>query len=281
MTLMDFQAFSFIFNRALALTFSRKKLLFVFCISALSGLLVVFFRGLALHAGQWVKLSLTFLPIFICTGILLSMGILLIRIYHDEIKKKEVNYWQILSRSWEVAIGASYFAIPIIFAYLLLWMILGIFVLLSEIPVLGEFFAAILAFGPFLINLGALVLSVLSLGILFFIAPLIAFKGLEGGVISQLIVKRLEKDFFANLILLLMGLLPLALIVTFLILAAILTGSLGIEYHNSLQTVVRWFFIMLPFTAFLTPAVIFFFNFAAEAHVLMKKQLKNSNAERP
>ena len=90
---MDFQAFSFIFNRALAFTFSKKKLLFVFCILALSGLLVVFFRGFALHAGQWVQLSLTFLPIFICTGILLSMGILLIRIYHDEIKQREINYW--------------------------------------------------------------------------------------------------------------------------------------------------------------------------------------------
>jgi hypothetical protein len=88
---MDFQTFSFIFNRALAFTFSKKKLLFVFCVLALSGLLVVFFRGLALHAGQWVKLSLTFLPIFICTGILLSTGILLIRIYHDEVKKRDVN----------------------------------------------------------------------------------------------------------------------------------------------------------------------------------------------
>lgn len=271
---MDFQVFSFIFNRSLALTFSRKKLLFVFSVLALSGLLVVFFRGLALHAGQWVKLSLTFLPIFICSGILLSMGILLIRIYHNEVKQKEVNYWQILSQSWEVAIGASYFAVPIIFAYLLLWMVLGIFVLLSEIPALGEFFAAILSFGPFLINLGALVLCVLSLGILFFIAPLIAFKGLQGGVVSQLIIKRLEKDFFTNFILMLLALLPLALIVTLLLLAAIMTGSLCLDCQNSLQTVIRWFFIMLPFTAFLTPAVIFFFNFAAEAHVLMQRQMK-------
>lgn len=165
---MDFQSFSFIFNRALAFTFSRKKLLFVFCVLALSGLLVVFFQGLALHANEWVKLSLTFLPIFICTGILLSMGILLIRVYHDEIKEREVNFWQILSRSWEVIIGASYFAIPIIFSYLVLWMLLGIFVLLSEIPAVGEFFSAILSFGPFLINLGTLVLCLLSLAILFF-----------------------------------------------------------------------------------------------------------------
>lgn len=271
MTDMDFQAISFIFNRSLALTFSKKKLLFAFCLLVLSGLLVVFFRGLALHANQWVKLSLTFLPIFICTGILLSMGILLIRIYHDEIKKKEINYWQILSRSWEIAIGASYFAIPIIFAYLLLWMVLGIFVLLSEIPAVGEFFASILAFGPFLINLGSLVLCILSLGILFFIAPLIAFKGLAGGIVSQSIIRRLEKDFFSNFVLMFIALLPLALVITLLMLAAKLTGSLCLDCQNSLQTVLKWFFIMLPFTAFLTPAVVFFFNFAAESHVLMQK----------
>lgn len=271
---MNFNDISSIFNRSLILTFSKKKLLSVFCILALSGLLVVFFRGLSLHAGQWVKLSLTFLPIFICTGILLSMGILLIRIYHDEVKKKEVNYRQTLSRSWEVAVGASYFAIPIIFAYLLLWMVLGIFVLLSEIPMVGEFFAAILAFGPFLINLGSLVLCVLSLGILFFVAPLIAFKGLEGGIVLQMLSRRLEKDFFTNFVLILIALLPLGLVITFLVLAAAMTGSLCFDCHNSLQTVIKWFFIMLPFTAFLTPAVIFFFNFAAEAHVLMQKEMK-------
>lgn len=268
---MDFQTLSHIFNRACVHTFSRKKLFFVFCVLALSGLLAVFFRGLALHANQWIKLSLTFLPIFICTGILLSAGILLIRIYHDEIKQKDINYWNVLSRSWEVTIGASYFAIPIIFAYLLLWMLLGIFVLLSEIPIVGEFFGAILAFAPFIINLGTLILCLLGLGILFVIAPVIALKGLEGGAVFQLAMKRLEKNPFANLILIILALLPLACIIILLLLALFLTGTLCVDCNDSLQTVLRWFFIMLPFTAMLSPPVIFFFNFAAEAHVLMQK----------
>lgn len=272
---MDFQAFSFSFNRALAYTFSKKKLLFVFCVLVLSGLLAIFFRSLALHAGDWVQLSLTFLPIFICTGILLSMGIVLIRIYHDEVKQQEVNYWNILSRSWEVVIGASYFAIPIIFSYLLLWMLLGIFVLLSEIPIAGEFFSAVLAFAPFLINLGTIILCLLSLALLFFIAPLIALKGLEKGTIFQMSVKRLEKDPFANIVLILIALLPLALMVTLLTFAAILTRNMALHEHTLLQTIVKSFFIMVPFTAFLTPAIIFFFNFAAEAHVLYTKQHKN------
>ena len=87
-------------------------------------------------------------------------------------------------------------------------------------------------------------------------------------------VKRLEKDPFANIVLILIALLPLALSLLYFV-GCLLTGSLCLDCHNSLQTILKWFFIMLPFTAFLTPAVIFFFNFAAEAHVLMQKQLKS------
>jgi hypothetical protein len=271
---MDFNSIAFIFNRSFLHIFSKKKLLMVFSILALSGLLVVFFRGLSLHAGEWVLLSLTFLPIFLCTGILLSTGILLIRIYHDEIKNREENYLSILSTSWEMIIGASYFAIPIILCYLLLWMLLGIFVLLGEIPLVGDFFNVILSFAPFLINLGTLLLCMISLGLLFYVAPLIALKDLGRKAIFQSAVKRLEKDPFTNFILILLALLPLGVILFLLTTAASLTGSICIDCNTPLKTTVRWFIIMLPFAACLTPAVIFFFNFAAEAHVLTQKNSK-------
>ena len=274
---MDFNRVPFIFNRALSLTFSKKKLFLVFCVLALSGLLVVFFRGLALHASQWVQLSLTFLPIFLCGGILLSMGILLIRIYHDEIKKPDVQYWSIISKSWEIVIGASYFAIPIILSYLLLWMLLGIFVLLKEIPTVGEFFSAVLSFAPFIINLGTLVLCLISLSMLFFVAPIIALKGMNQQAISQVIMQRLEKDPFTNFFLVLMALIPLFFVLILLTLAAVLTGSICLDCNTPSQTVLKWFFMMVPFTAFLTPAVIFFFNFAAESHVLMQAKAKGKS----
>jgi hypothetical protein len=269
---MNFNDIAFIFNRALYQTFIKKKLFLVFCVLALSGLLVVFFRGVALHAGQWVILSLTFLPIFLCAGILLSMGILLIRIYHDEIKKKEIHYSEIVSKSWEVVAGASYFAIPVILGYLLLWIVLGIFVMLREIPGLGAFFSVIFAFVPFLLNLGTIILCGLSLGLLFFVAPIIALKGLDRNLVSQSLVKRLQADPFSNGVLFLIALFPLCLILLMLTLSAFLTESLCWDCETPLQTVLKWFFIMLPFTAVLTPGVVFFFNFAAEAHVLVQKQ---------
>lgn len=269
---MDFQSISASFNRALALTFSKSKWLVVFMALALSGLVVVFFRGLALHAGQWMQLSLTFLPIFISTGILLALGIWLIRAYHDEVKKKSTSYRDTLSRSWEEMMGASYFAIPIILCYILLWILLGVFVLLEELPVIGKLFGVILAFAPFVINLGTLLLCLASLFLLFFVAPIIALKGLDRGVVIQTLVNRMEKNPFANGLLLLIGLLPLALVVALLTMAACMTGSMTVDDSDVSQVVLKWFVVMLPFTAFLSPAVIFFFQFAAESHVLMHKQ---------
>lgn len=271
MSLNDIQ---FIFNRAIAMSFSKKKLLLVFIILALCGLLVVFFRGLAMHAGDWMMMSMTFMPFFLCAGILLSTGIILIRIYHDEIKQKPFKYADILDKSWEIIIGASYFSIPLILSYLLLWMLLGIFFLLNGIPGVGEIFGVILSFGPFLINLGTLILCVLTFAMLFFVTPILALKGVNRIFVSQILVKRLQDDVFSNVLLALISILPMFFFSGLLILAAFLTGTLCYSCENPLYNVLQWFFIMIPFTCLLSPAVVFFFNFAAEAHVLMQKNVR-------
>lgn len=269
MTLSDIQ---FIFNRALAHTFIKKKLLSVFLVLLLCGVLVVFFRGLATNAGQWFILSLTFLPIFLCAGFLLSTGIILVRIYHDELKKKTISYRAIVGKSWDIVIGSTYLSIPIILSYLLLWMLLGIFFLLNDIPGLGMFFGVILAFAPFLINLVSLVLCVLSVSMLFFVTPIVALKGLNGIQVSQTLAKRFQNDTFLNILLAMIAATPLLLILGLLIAAAILTGTVCYTCDHPLYITLQWFVMMIPFTAMLAPAVIFFFNFAAEAHVFLQKK---------
>ena len=273
---MQFNDLQFLFNRALSLTFEKRKLLLVFVVLALCGLLVVFFRGLSINAGQWVLMSLTFLPFFLCAGILLSMGIMLIRIYHDEIKGREINYTEMLGRSWDIIIGGSYFTVPIILSYLLLWILLGIFVMLKQIPGVGDIFAVILVFGPFLINLGILFLCLINIGMLFFVAPIIALKGLNRVRVIQTLVKRLKSDIFTNVVLTVISVLPLLAVSALLMLAAFLTGTVCYHCENPLHNVLQWFFIMIPFTALLAPAVVFFFNFAAEAHVFMQRRLQNA-----
>jgi hypothetical protein len=273
MTLSDIQ---FIFNRAVSKSFTLKKLLLVFTVLLLCGVLVVFFRGLAVNAGQWLIMSLSFLPIFLCAGFLMSTGILLIRIYHDEIKNKPVKYSDIFAKSWEIILGASYFTVPIILSYLLMWMLLGIFFLLRDIPTFGQFFAVILAFAPFIINLGSLVLCLFNFALLFFVTPVIALKGFNRMQISKILVNRMKGDVFSNLTFAWIAALPLIFVVGILSLAAFLTGTICYTCEQPIYTVLQWFVIMIPFTALLSPAIIFFFNFAAEAHVLIQKQLKKA-----
>lgn len=278
MTLDDVR---FIFNRAVFETFSKTKLMMTFLVLALCGVLVVFFRGVAVDASQWLTLSLTFLPIFLCAGVLLSLGIILIRIYHDEIKERKVSYKTTFGKSWEVVIAASYFSVPIILCYLLLWMLLGIFVLLSEIPGIGDVFSVILAFGPFLINLGTLVLILLSLSLLFYLAPILALKGFNRIQVSRVLVKRFKYDIFSNLFLIGIAIMPIFALLAVLTIAALLTGSLCYPCSTPVHTVLMWFFMMIPFTAILAPAVVFFFNFAAESHVLIMKKQREFKEYKP
>lgn len=269
MNLTDIQ---FIFNRAIATVFERSKWLLTFIILAISGLLVVFCRGLASQANTWIAMSLTFLPLFLCSGVLLSLGVVLIRGYHDEVKKKEVNYKKILASSWETLLGASYFTVPVILLYLMLWMLLGVFMLLQNIPAIGDLVSVILAFAPFLLNFATLLLCLFVVGTLFFITPIIALKGLSRSLVSQVLARRMQGDIFSNLLLFVVAIMPLLLYIGLLMGAAFLTGSICITCDDTLHTVLQWFFMMLPFTALLAPAVIFFFNFAAESHVLMQKK---------
>lgn len=274
MTFADIQR---IFNRSLAFSFVKIKWGIACLILALCGLLVVFFRGLALVSdGKWMSMSLVFLPFFLSSGILLATGIYFIRIYHDEVKEKLVCYQTTFNKSWDLIMGASYFIVPIILVYLMLWMLLGIFTLFTEIPIIGEFFSVILVLGPFLINLGSLLLCLLSIVLLFFVTPIIALKGMNRLQVAEILTKRFKDDLFTNLVLAFIGIFPMLVVGALLIWASYITDSVYIKYDKPIYTIVQWFFVMIPFVVFLAPAMIFFFNFAAESHVLMTKQVKKA-----
>ena len=103
--------------------------------------------------------------------------------------------------------------------------------------------------------------------------PAVALKSVDPVNVSQVIVNRVRLDVFSNLILASVALLPLAFVFGLLSLAAVLTGSTFVEADSSLHVALYWFFIMIPYTALAAPAVVFFFNVAAEGHVFMRKRL--------
>lgn len=266
-------AISYSFNRALSKSLEKKKLTMVFATSLILGLLVIFFKAMSLHAGSWAKKSLIFLPIFLCAGVMLSMGVVLIRVYHDEVKGRRVSYRETFARSWDILVGATYFSLPIILCYLLIWMVMGLFLLFEEVPLVGPLFSVILAFGPFLLNLASITLCIANAALLFYATPALALKGLDAAWISRSVVKKLRCDFFANIYLSALALLPLASILAVVVLAALMSEEKSGASPQTLYVAMRWLFIMVPFVACLTPAIIFFFNFSAEAHILLMRSV--------
>src|SRR5581483_6573152 len=256
---MNWNEVEHIFNRSLKFTFSKRKLLCAVPVLIFCGLIIVCFRALGAKSNDWIALSMTFLPIFFSSTLLLAFGILLTRIYHHEVKGLPVSYKETLADSKGLMVEVAYLAVPLILLYLLLWIVLGIFYLFKEIPIVGSALGVILSFGPFLLLLGSYLLSVVNLGGLFFVTPSVAFKSSAQIEILHGAWKRLRFSPFSNLALMGIGLFPLILVAGLMLIAAVVTGNTYVVAENPFAIGVEWFFIMLPFSALLSPAVIFFF----------------------
>jgi len=115
MSNMNFKDVENIFNRSLLHTFSKRKCLMVFPILAFCGLLIVICRGLAHGASQWIQMTLTFLPIFLCAGFLLGIGLVLVRIYHHEVKGLQIQYIKTIRGCKDLFLEIPYLAVPLIF----------------------------------------------------------------------------------------------------------------------------------------------------------------------
>src|SRR5690349_21144449 len=87
------------FSRAIIRSFSKKKMLLAFPILILCGILVVFCKAVSFNASQWMAMSLTFLPILLSSGVLLGLGVLLIRLHIYEVKGLHLSFRRLISGS--------------------------------------------------------------------------------------------------------------------------------------------------------------------------------------
>lgn len=263
-----------IFNRALKFSYTRKKIFFLFPALILCGILIVLSHTFWLGANPWAQASFAFVPEFLCIGILMTAGVPLIRLYHDEIKEKKLSVNKTLQQSWHLMGGIASLIVPILTAYLVLWFVLGVFYLLKHIPSVGEMLGIFLSFGPFLLILGSLFLSILTLLLLFFLTPVVALKSTMRWELAEEVLLKIWRQPFIHLMLLILGLMPLLIVVGFMVLAATLTGMSFFVMERTWAISLQWFFIMIPFAALLSPVVIFFFNFAAESFAFLQRRVK-------
>lgn len=259
-------------NRAFELTLDWKKLFFTFVLLLIGGWVMVVCRGLAINANGWATLCLRVLPIYVTAAVAMAGGVVLVRIYHDQVKQKPVEYRQVIFSSWHLMVTAASIVMGILLVFFGIWISLGLFHALLAIPVLGSFFSVILAFGPFLLNVSAILLLLGTLAILFYFTPILALKGVSRGKLSQTVRQRLSDDYFSNVIELVWGILPFLASLAVVVVASCLNWRTGFTSANPHQAVMQLFFIMVPLMGLLAPGVIFFFNFATEAHVAFQSR---------
>lgn len=260
------------FNRALVDSIQKKKLFFTFPCVALCGLFFVFCKIISISSGKWIGMFLNFLPIFLSFGVLLAVGVVLIKVYYFEIKKTEHSFKKIIYTSSQMLLNIAYLALPFILAYFATWIVLGVFYLLKSIPFLGPALGSLLAFIPFVLVLLGILLAVSTLFSLFFLAPEATLKtGLKFSLVRQLFSK-LKISLFSDLIFLLIGIAPAWISFEILRLAAKLTYSLCFSGSSEVAFAFESLFVMIPFCALMTPSVIFFFNFSAECYRMNEKE---------
>lgn len=259
-----------LFNRAFKHSFSSIK----WAASALGlvvvGLLFLFCRSLGSSTGGWLTTSLTLLPLFLSIGFLAALGVVVIRLYHDELKNRRVDLTSTVAKSLSLLFTSTSFSVPLIIAFLLLWMLLGLYQLLSYTPLFGTFFGIILSFVPFLIYVALLLLAFGALLMLFFLLPRLALTtGWAKEEAMKETLKRFVRDPFSNFLLFFIALTPLIFSLLILFGAISLTGF---HFQESAQDMhaLHWLLVVIPFGALLAPALNFFYQFALEAHVYFK-----------
>lgn len=258
------------FNRALRLSFSMKKLLFVFIVLWCCGFTLLLCRSLGSQTQEWLMLNWSFLPFF-ALGILgLSLGVLLIRFYHDELKGKKSNYRKTFSLSKRVMLEVAYLGMPLIIGYLVLWTALGLFYLIKALPKVGGALGVFLSFGPFLLFLSMICLVVLFFVLFFFLTPIVALRDCLPKEWIKCMLIRISNSLFTNFVLFVISIIPVGCALGLLKISLDMTHVFYLSSTNPLDLIL----IMLPGSIFLAPGVVFFFQFAAESHILMIQKYK-------
>jgi len=267
---MTFKDFEKCFKRAFVHSYNKKKIFFTIPFLLLCGVITVFCRSLIFLSNKWIILGLIFLPIFFSFIILYMLGVFLIRIYYNEVKSLKVSYFEILKKSFNSIISTFFISIPTFLIFLVLWFIFCLFVVLKEIPHIGNLIGIMITSVSFLIIFCVIFLCIFNLISLFFVLPAVTLKSMKKIELVKEVLKNFKHNIIANIMFFLSSIFLVFLISLILFSAAFLTKTYFYIHINNVYVGLQLFFIMIPFIVILTPFVVFFFNFATETYNLLQ-----------
>ncbi len=255
------------FQRAVSSSIDRRKFALAFVSLLACAAMALFCKALSHGASSWIRLNLAFLPILLSSGLLLGMGALLIRMHQRPL----TEFKPLVIHSFDVLVGTSYLTLPSLFLYLFLWLLMGVFLLLRQVPLLGPTFGVLLAFGPFLLLTTSLLLCLANMALLFFVTPITATDSRVRSALGEKLLGLFRGQMLQSLTLFCIGIVPSLFVGGLLFGAARLTQLHFVVAGEVLSATLGWMFVLIPFAALLTPTILFFFHFAAESHQILCK----------
>ncbi|MFA6119118.1 MAG: hypothetical protein WCT85_05810 [Parachlamydiales bacterium] len=263
---MKFNDLEKILKRAFRHSFQLKKVLFAYPFLFLCGLVVVLFRSIAFVATNWIVFSLIFVPIFFSISIFSILGVILCKIYYNEVKNQRKSYIEIFKSSTQNIVDSLQITIPPFLIFLIFNLIFGLLVMIKEIPHVGSFIGSSISFLPFLLVLSTIAVCIISFLTIFFATPGLSIKTRNKIVVLKEAYIDFKKDLFTHIIYFLIGISAGLLVFLILFISIKLTKLTFVIPMDIYNIVFQWLSIMTLFVLFLTPFVIFFFNFSMEVY---------------
>jgi hypothetical protein len=266
---MDLKNLDVCFNRAIKLSFLKKKLLLSF-FSLIICFFIFIFSSYLSKVILFSKFFFMFLPYFLSFFILFILGIFLTKEYIYNVKNIKKSFLNNLKEIIHPINKSLLISFCFMIIYLILFIVFSIFIFFNNIPHIGNIIASFLTFIPFLIVIITILLLLMNVATLFFVTPMITAENTKNLKIKDFF-KSFQKNIFLNILFFLIAIAPF-LFISFLL--KISVNIINISYllnDGYISYFVKNFIFLILVAIFLTPTIIFFFNFAMEGYNLIKK----------
>jgi hypothetical protein len=245
--------------RAFRHSFKAEKIFLCYPILFVSSLVICFVLAMLHSASDWVIFGAISVPVYLTLGLLASLSVFIHRIYYHELRGDSINYKDIFAASINRMLNGVFLSLPLMVTHLLLWVLLGVFFFLQDVPYLGTLVAVLFSMLPYAFLVVILGLPIFTVFVLFYGSCYFAFDL----TVELEPLKEKPLTIFRNFFI---GLLPLALAILFFGSIYWFTMDLFKIEENILALTLQRIFLLIPFSLYLSPFILFFFHFGLESY---------------